>query len=421
MKYNLFPREKKLVISDQVFLKLYIAMLVMCIPAEPLLSYEARWLMIIAGAFLVLILSRSICITSYMLFQLCFTGMLFISLLYAPEGGDGMGMITQNTRAFIQSSVIIFLCLRLQETTEKRVRLILNSYLLGTVVILLYTLAVEGGYVFSSSGYWRLGSWVFRDHGTLMVLSYSIIIAAVWCLFCVFDDKRHRGLYVLSLALLLFCGALSGTKKVFVAIGVFLALYLLIRYRRNGAKLLLGGLLICALLIGIFYLLLNNEFLYLRIGYRIEQYLLSLTGTGTGGESTESRALMRAYGMQLFWDSPVYGNGVSSFRWYFLEYAGQYLYSHCNYVELLCNHGLIGFALYYGYYLWLLIASFKSYLKKKNTIFLFSAIYLIVLLILDYGQVSYYRPHYMLIAQVISVTLLKNNKYRIPKEGGDCG
>lgn len=399
-------------VSVNRLLKYYVALLVISIPIEPILSYSLRWLMIIAGLFLILFYSKKIYLNSYVGFQVCFVFLLVLSLIYSPKGAEPIGILIQYARAFIQSSVIIQLVLYLEKDTRKCVKLVLDNFTIGTVIILIYTVIVERENVFSARGFWRLGNTVLSDNGTFMILSYDIIISIIWTLFNFMDKKEGKKRYFNFSLVLLIGGVLTGTKKVFIAVGICLLVYIVLKYRRNCIKTLCGFFAVCVLLIGSYYIVIQNDFLYYRIGYRLENFILSLQDSTIASESTSTRGLMRNYGMELFMQRPILGNGVSSFRWYYQQYAGEFLYSHCNYVELLCNQGIIGCGLYYGYYIWLLFKSIKSYIYKINPIFLYTSIYLIVLFILDYAQVSYYRVHFMLMAQVIVMTITSDKEQR---------
>lgn len=403
--------QRKLVV--QGIYKLYVFLLVICIPAEPLFSFYVRWLLLFIGLFIVIVIEKSIFITSYLKFQICFTIMLVISLLYSPEGAKGMNIIMSNTRALLQSYIIVLLTLLIKDTTENRIRIVLNSYTFGTVMIILYTLFVEREYIFGSGGYWRMGKIVFENHDTFMVLSYSIIISILWSGFNLLEKKEHKKINLILTMFLLLSAVLSGTKKTLITVIMGVMVYLVIKNRNRAWKLLIGLIIGCILIILGYRLIIHNDFLYSYIGHRIQNYLFSIRGLEEGTESTTTRALMRSYGLKLFFKSPIIGNGVSSFRWYFFNYTGKFLYSHCNYIELLCNHGFIGFVFYYAYCLWLTHKSFKLYYLKSKSIYLFFTIFLLILLILDYGQVSYYRVHYMLVAQVAALAVVKGKKYSI--------
>ena len=95
---------------------------------------------------------------------------------------------------------------------------------------------------------------------------------------------------------------------------------------------------------------------------------------------------MRQKAFELWSQSPIFGNGFEAFS----KIGGFDVYSHCNYLEILCNQGIIGFLYYYGFWAYLL---WNVYTKKTGSLFrLFAGGMLIALVIYDYGAISYNTP-----------------------------
>src|SRR5690554_2410489 len=102
--------------------------------------------------------------------------------------------------------------------------------------------------------------------------------------------------------------------------------------------------------------------------------------------STALRLYFIEEGWKDFKESPILGHGINSFRYYYG------LYSHNNYIELLFGTGLVGFLIYYSIHL----NVFKRLLSnwKKNIFIIF---FVIILLLMDVGYVSYESKLNMLI------------------------
>ena len=65
------------------------------------------------------------------------------------------------------------------------------------------------------------------------------------------------------------------------------------------------------------------------------------------------------------------------------------LYAHNNYIELLVNYGLIGTIIYYIVFVMILVKSCIIWLNKIPEVIISIAL-IAVILITDYGLVSYY-------------------------------
>ena len=122
--------------------------------------------------------------------------------------------------------------------------------------------------------------------------------------------------------------------------------------------------------------------------------------------SMNEREILRMLSIKAWKEKPIVGHGLHSFRYYSLLHNGPYLYSHCNYTELLSTLGIIGFLLYYSAYIYLIVACIKY--RKKNKYYIFFLAFLLMNLVSDYSTISYYRQHYLIIFFTISRAILKN-------------
>lgn len=108
-----------------------------------------------------------------------------------------------------------------------------------------------------------------------------------------------------------------------------------------------------------------------------------------GQQNEDIRAIYRRIGMQQFLKTPVLGIGMGN-SLELLSGAGERrTYLHCNYVELLASGGIIGFAIYYWAYAKLLIGLWRyRYIRPQTTNL--CIVLLALMLIMDYGMVTYY-------------------------------
>lgn len=114
--------------------------------------------------------------------------------------------------------------------------------------------------------------------------------------------------------------------------------------------------------------------------------LLSTVGASID-QSTKERLYLIESAKSVWISSPLWGVGWDNFRYY----NSLKLYAHNNYWELLASLGLIGFIVFYSYYLkifYSIIRTVKIKLYKDANIFI-SGI-LIAFLIMDYGSLTMY-------------------------------
>lgn len=147
-------------------------------------------------------------------------------------------------------------------------------------------------------------------------------------------------------------------------------------------------------------------FFYNIIGVRIEDMLFSMFGVGKGvaSHSTDVRKVMIQEGFRFFWDHPIIGGGEKYFA---TRTSTIYGYSHCNYVEILCNAGIIGFLLYFGP----LFNNLKKMILFKNEDSSFKQLAITLLigrLILDWMQVTYSEPCVGYIPMIFSFVYIEH-------------
>ena len=185
---------------------------------------------------------------------------------------------------------------------------------------------------------------------------------------------------------LVFMVVLTGSRKstITVLLGILL-LTLLTMNRRHG---FLRFVLTIGLVILFLYLIMTIPELYTVLGRRFD----SMLGFFTNNEKDYSMTLRLTFmriAKQIFLENIFFGVGIVNFHVVLGTVMNASTYAHNNYYELLADLGLVGFALYYSYYIYVAVATLKrtilgsQYAKLMLT--LISAI-----LICDFGIVSFY-------------------------------
>lgn len=299
----------------------------------------------------------------------------------------------------------------------KILNILMKAFISGTLTISVYCVFAEG---FNID---RLGRNVYENAGgNYIELSVCLLFSLLFIIWRIYGNSIHgeknesiKAYIFLLVLFLLFCG-LSNTRKVFVAGFLMVVFCTIWKTKLNIIKIFKYTILLCLLLIVVYYIITQipflHNFLIENVSYRFSQLLTFMqTGVTTDDYSASARELVRILAMQIWSRHKLFGVGTDGFRVYNnLGNKISGLYSHCNFTELLCNNGLIGFGLYYSFYVYALLKSFRlkneySYLKC------FISSSLIILLIMDYGQVSYYYIYYIAFYMLISSLLKKASTY----------
>jgi len=200
-------------------------------------------------------------------------------------------------------------------------------------------------------------------------------------------DRKSK-LYLIIAILFGFLCLISGSRTAFAVMIIALAIYTMgFYYIKGGLSSPIKGIFILViLLIGIWVLIMNNEFLYSILGSRIDSFYLTLfKGQATEGSATTRVGMIRE-ALSIFFEAPLLGHGLNSFR----VISGYSAYSHNNYTELLVSIGLIGTTVYYILFLSMLFKSIKLFKKTKSLFYLCPIALVAAALIGDLGTVSYY-------------------------------
>ena len=281
---------------------------------------------------------------------------------------------------------------------------------------------------------WAIGSK--QDlHRIMKVYCYATGIFAVWCLItsppstyggldfgAVTGMQRNATAYVLMFAfffeiylwkefnnskfkflafLSIFVSLLCGSRK--IIFGYILALGLWILFQKNAKKILkylATTLVVIAIILPIAY-----QIPYVRDTFG--ERLLAVVDSSIEDSSSNSREMAAKVAQDLFGKHPIRGNGWNSVKYTYGIYYDAYFYNetvllhaHNNYLEIAANYGLIGVFLYYYK---LILAMVTSVFKKnKNSLTILLGICFPVLLMIDWGQVSYC---YVYMTVVISILL----------------
>lgn len=185
------------------------------------------------------------------------------------------------------------------------------------------------------------------------------------------ENKRIYALFVLlSMVIIIFTGSKMGIFSIIiysVTFGIF--------FSTNRLK---HSLLILGMIVALFAIIFSNDYLYLLVGHRIEDFLgmFGLVEHTDYSNSTAIRESMNQVGISMWLDSPIFGNGRAAFR----GYSGFQTWSHNNYLEILTSFGIFGLIVNYWYAIVLFIKAL--YMRNSRD--------LGIMLVFAYGITSFF-------------------------------
>lgn len=129
--------------------------------------------------------------------------------------------------------------------------------------------------------------------------------------------------------------------------------------------------------------------------------------------SFRTRTEMIQQGLQLWKQSPLFGNGLDAFQ----GLSGQGTYAHNNYVELLCDIGLIGTLLFYALYAQVLVRAARA----PRLLGLYCGVFVLMLLLADFGYVSYKSKQAVMILMLLTVVPASRYAFEHGRHSGKHG
>lgn len=240
----------------------------------------------------------------------------------------------------------------------------------------------------------RLDNSFTNINSIAMVSGLAIVITVYRIIFI----ERRLSLYNLFIFPALVLIAASGSRKAIVVVFAGIVVILMFKFKDdNIIKTLFKWLIGAIILIFLIRLLLTLPMFDL-INSRMKGLIALVTGNGIVDHSAWLRQQYIQVGLEQFVKTPILGIGMNNARLLISQDFGKETYLHNNYVELLVNGGVVGFAIYYAMYIYLLFSLIKR-MKENNKGTVICIAMLIIFLISDYGAVSYYsKSRYVYLA-----------------------
>lgn len=226
----------------------------------------------------------------------------------------------------------------------------------------------------------RLGRSLTGDNTNTFAMYLMLTMFAAIATFYINENKLIKIISIVVSLLDLYMLMLSGGRK-YVLIPVILVTAISI-LQTTGTKNIFKRLgIITIIVIGVtvgWNYMITNPILYNSIGRRFINRV-----------SVNNRELYILKGLEFFLNSPIWGHGENSFSVLIVPFHGSQIYSHNNYVELLTNFGIIGFTWFYYFFGKTLKVNLKNAIRTKDKLCILAASFMISMLVLDFGIISY--------------------------------
>ena len=355
--------------------------------------------LLIAYSIFVIIKNKAVYWNEYLTWSMSIMLLCFISAIYAENIDVAYnGIYTLFIPIALSFSIVQLI------TSEQDIKNILIMLAISGGI--LYILMLQYG-LFDITE--RLGNEFSGNSNAFASMILLSLISAI----CSIYLSKNRLLWLLMIAIIIaeyHMLILSEGRKYLITPLLFLFVLL---FKSSGYKFSKLIIILAASIIIIPFLwevLINFGVIGENLLSRFDMTLAMFEGqTGHMGTGDIERKNMISKGFDYFTNSPIWGNGHCNFSYLFsLENSGGHIghFSHNNYIELLCNLGIIGFVIYYQFYYKIFKSTYKFHTPSCNIVFTF----FIILMILEFGIVSYYTQYMLQILICIASIALFGRK-----------
>lgn len=272
--------------------------------------------------------------------QIPFTLCLIYGSLYAKNVDFSLSIVT----TYCILLVFIFL-LTSTIRNRKMLEYAILYIMIGCVGFIIYTFYYYGfdGIINAITKSRRIGYEISQPNSVGEVAS---ICATMLIFYMMFYKVRgiSKVLYVIGiLASIMVCFATQSRRSLLLVVLCFV--FFILFKRGNLNRKIISVFVVSVAIYIMFSFIPKTSILISRI-----DSLISFVSSDGGGLNTSDlvRRQLMSQGIEVFMEKPLIGHGTGSFRFLFENVILQgEISSHNNFIELLVNHGVIGFSAYY--------------------------------------------------------------------------
>lgn len=341
---------------------------------------------------------------SYQRFLGVFTFYVLTSSLWAINSTDSL--VKAKT---LLSILICFTLIYVYYAELENVDGMLRAVMWSGYIVALYSICFYGlknMMLASQSASARLGNEYTNINSIGMACAIACVIQFAELQY---KNKGKWTAFFMVPAIVVIAATQSRKALIFSIVGIFALLVIKNMDNRNFAKILLK--IVAAILVAIALVFVLSQLdIFSGVTERMDSLISAFTGEGKIDSSTLKRNNMISLGIEWWMKKPLVGIGIGNPHIINRQYMHFDAYLHNNYVELLCGGGIIGVILYYSMHLYIIVNLLKYRWVNKHNFSVFF-VWIILMLAMDYGMVSYYDKTiwFYLMIQFINIQCMKRN------------
>lgn len=224
----------------------------------------------------------------------------------------------------------------------------------------------------------------------VVVFAFSILLYRQW----------NRKVYLITALLFFSVGLMTASRK---AVLGFLCIIVL-QYALKDSHFI-KNFFIAGALVVLFWVVLSNVDIFSYAFSRLQQLIGFVTkDSSVVDASSEIRRSMREIGFKAFLQKPILGYGLG----YSYTNLASGTYLHNNYVELGVSLGIVGLFTFYLPHVFIVKKAFS--IRNNQTLKITAIVIVFVMLIMDYGAVTYFCKFVFITLSVLFTLIELNNK-----------
>lgn len=320
----------------------------------------------------------------YIIIMALFTVYVLISSLWAISATDAL----EKAKTLAEILLVVFVLYNSQYANENCVSDYFTLIKWSSYIIVVYSIFFYGisTLILMTKTETRLDN-SYTNVNTIGMLAAVGILIQIDEIIC---KRKFLPASLFSIPSLFMIAVTQSRKALLMLVGGVALNIILRNFNSNDFRKTLIKIAISIVAIIIILNVLFSLPMFSGVLERIDEMIASFTGSGIMDNSSRVRNQMIEVGLNQFIKTPILGVGIGNTHFIAAEKVGHDTYLHNNYAELLAGGGIIGFLIYYSMYFYL-IACFIRYRKFKNKEYYICLTIMLMLLIMDYGMVSYYN------------------------------